>query len=65
MIHGELERKLHREPSPGEIYAAYNMGLAKFAGCKYTLARVNPTTGRKCQQINSLMERATLLARAG
>jgi len=66
MIHGELARKLHREPVAGEMYAAYNMGLAKFASdCNYRLARVNPTTGRKCQQINALMERATLIARAG
>jgi hypothetical protein len=65
MIHSELSRKLHREPTPGEIYAAYNMGLANFRGCNYRLARVNPTTARKCQQINDLMERALLIARAG
>jgi hypothetical protein len=65
MIHGELSRKLRREPTSGEIYAAYNMGLGNFAGCNYRLARVNPTTARKCKQINELMERTILLARAG
>jgi hypothetical protein len=65
MIHNDLAPKLHREPTAGEIYAAYNMGLANFAGCRYRLSRVNPTTARKCQQINFLVERGTLLARAG
>ena len=65
MIHGELSRKLRREPTAGEIYAAYNMGLGNFAECNYRLARVNPTTARKCRQINELMERTMLLARAG
>jgi hypothetical protein len=68
MIHDELSQKLHREPTAGEMYAAYNMGLANFRGCNYRLARVNPTTARKCKQINELMERmerTTLLARAG
>jgi hypothetical protein len=65
MIHGELSRKLKREPTAGEIYAAYNMGLGNFAECNYRLARVNPTTARKCREINQLMERTILLARAG
>jgi len=65
LIHNELTRKLRREPTPGEMYAAYNMGLTKFADCNYRLARVNPTTVRKCQQINALMERASLVANAG
>ena len=68
MIHAELSRKLRREPTAGEIYAAYNMGLGNFAECRYRLAEVNPTTARKCRQINQLMERVertTLLAKAG
>ena len=65
MIHGELAKKLHREPTAGEMYAAYNMGLSNFADCHYRMAQVNPTTARKCQQINALMERSMLLARAG
>jgi hypothetical protein len=65
MLHSELGRKLRREPTAGEIYAAYNMGLSNFAECNYRLAKVNPTTARKCKEINSLMEKATLIARAG
>jgi len=57
MIHTELHRKLRREPTVGEIYAAYNMGLGSFAGCKYRIARVNPVTARKCQQIHALIEK--------
>lgn len=65
MLHTELSRKLKREPTAAEVYAAYNMGLANFAECNYRLARVNPTTARKCKQVNELMERALLIARAG
>ena len=55
IIHDELLRKLRREPTPGEMYAAYNMGLGSFASCRYRLARVNPITARKCQQINQAL----------
>ena len=51
----ELERRLNRPPKPTEVYAAYNMGLASFAQCKYKLARVNPTTARKCEQIRAML----------
>jgi hypothetical protein len=55
MLHDELERVYKREPSAGEIYAAYNMGLGKFANCKYRLNQVNRTTARKCEQIKAFM----------
>jgi hypothetical protein len=55
LIHSELSRKLHREPSHGEIYAAYNMGLSRFADCGYRLAHVNPGTARKCRQVHALV----------
>jgi hypothetical protein len=58
MIHGELSRQLRRAPTAGEIYAAYNMGLAHFADCDYRLARVNPVTAQKCRAIHALIERA-------
>ena len=54
MIHSELTRKLRRSPTVGEIYAAYNMGLANFADCDYRLAKVNPVTARKAQQVHAL-----------
>jgi hypothetical protein len=57
MIHSELSRKLHREPTHGEIYAAYNMGLSKFAVCGYRLANVNAETARKCRQVHALVEK--------
>ena len=55
MIHSELTRKLRRAPTIGEIYAAYNMGLANFAECDYRLAKVNPVTARKAQQVHALI----------
>jgi hypothetical protein len=51
----ELQRRLNRPPTATEVYAAYNMGLASFAQCKYKLAKVNPTTARKCEQIRALL----------
>ncbi len=58
MIHEELSRKLRRAPSAGELYAAYNMGLANFAECDYRLANVNPVTAEKCRQIHLMIARA-------
>lgn len=55
MIHAELSRKLRRPPTAGEVYAAYNMGLSNFAECKYTLAKVNPVTQKKCRQIHAML----------
>jgi hypothetical protein len=65
MIHAELSQKLRREPTNAEIYAAYNMGLGNFAECNYKLSRVNPTTARKCKEINYLVESQRMLANAG
>ena len=56
LLHDELERIYKRPPSAGEIYAAYNMGLASFASCRYKLQRVNPVTARKCQAIHAYMQ---------
>lgn len=57
MIHGELSKKLKRKPSASEIYAAYNMGLGNFAECGYRLAKVNPVTAKKAQQIVAMVGR--------
>ena len=56
IIHTELKKSLKRPPTSAEIYAAYNMGLGSFAECEFKLARVNPTTARKCQQIHEIMQ---------
>jgi hypothetical protein len=55
ILRRELKKRLNRAPSAAEIYAAYNMGLGSFAQCRYRLAKVNPLTARKCQQINSML----------
>ena len=57
IIRQELRKKLKRSPSSAEIYAAYNMGLGCFAQCKYSLARVNPVTARKCSEIQAFVEK--------
>lgn len=55
LLHHQLKKRLNRPPTAAEVYAAYNMGLASFAQCQYQLARVNPTTAKKCQQIKAMM----------
>jgi hypothetical protein len=54
ILHGQLKKHLNRAPTAGEIYAAYNMGLSSFAQCRFELARVNPVTARKCEQIEAI-----------
>ena len=51
ILHGELNRRLKRPPNHAELYAAYNLGLASFAQCNYSLHRVNPVTRSRCEQI--------------
>ncbi|MDX1953462.1 MAG: transglycosylase SLT domain-containing protein [Verrucomicrobiota bacterium] len=58
MIHSELKKKLGRAPTAGEIYAAYNMGLANFAECNYSLSRVNRVTAKKAREITTLLAKA-------
>jgi hypothetical protein len=55
ILHRELKKRLHRLPTPAEVYAAYNMGMSSFAQCGYQLAQVNPVTARKCRQITALV----------
>jgi hypothetical protein len=55
ILYGELNRKLKRQPTPGELYAAYNIGLFTFAKCDYQVNRVNSATRAKCQQIGTLL----------
>jgi hypothetical protein len=56
ILHDELTRKLHRNPTHAELYAAYNLGLKSFAQCDYKLHRVNPVTRARCQQIAELLQ---------
>lgn len=55
LIYAELSKKLGRAPSPGELYAAYNMGLSNFAECNYRLTNVNSTTARKAREVHQLV----------
>jgi len=55
ILYGELNRKLGRQPSPAELYAAYNIGIGTFAQCDYKLHRVNAVTREKCRLIKELM----------
>lgn len=55
MLYGELNRKLKRAPTHGELYAAYNMGLGSFANVNYKLSRVNRVTKSKCRQIDLML----------
>lgn len=55
ILHQRLKQRINRSPTAAEVYAAYNMGLTSFARCQYQLAKVNPTTARKCRIILALM----------
>ena len=46
MIHGQLAKRMGREPSAGELYAAYNMGVGGFAKRGFDVRRVPATTQR-------------------
>ncbi|MEO6034855.1 MAG: transglycosylase SLT domain-containing protein, partial [Verrucomicrobiota bacterium] len=41
ILHASLEVQYRREPTEGELYAAYNMGLTNFKKCNYSLPNVN------------------------
>jgi hypothetical protein len=55
ILYSELHRKLKRVPTPGEVYAAYNIGIGTFAQCDFQLHRVNSITRQKCRQIREIM----------
>jgi hypothetical protein len=56
ILRGQLKRHLRREPTPGELYAAYNMGFRQFSRCGFDLRRVNQTTARKAREITRLVQ---------
>ncbi len=57
LLRQELLKKLKRPPTASELYAAYNMGMGTFAQCKFKVSRVNSATARKCQIVQSSVER--------
>ncbi len=56
ILHDNLLQQYRREPTPAEIYAAYNLGLSRFRKCHYSLAQVNPMTEARCRQVEALLE---------
>jgi len=63
ILRAGLLKKLNREPTASELYAAYNLGLARFGKqCNYDIRRVNSTTARKCREIEAMISRAELAA---
>jgi hypothetical protein len=56
ILRGQLIRHLKREPTPGELYAAYNMGFRQFSRCGFDLRRVNQTTARKSREIMRMVQ---------
>ena len=61
ILRDNLLKKLKREPSASELYAAYNIGLYRFGRqCNYDIRRINSTTARKCREIEGMIARAEL-----
>ncbi|MBA4146718.1 MAG: hypothetical protein H0X66_01285 [Verrucomicrobia bacterium] len=51
-----LLKKLQREPSASELYAAYNIGLTRFwEQSRYDIRRINSMTARKCREIETMI----------
>lgn len=55
ILQARLKSEYRREATPGELYAAYNMGLSNFRKCNYDMANVNPVTRGKCREITVLV----------
>jgi hypothetical protein len=55
ILRGHLVTHLKREPTAGEIYAAYNMGFTGFRRAGFDLNRVNRVTARKSRQIMDMV----------
>jgi hypothetical protein len=55
ILYTELNRKLKKPPTHGELYAAYNIGLSSFAQCEFKMQRVNPVTRSRCERIETLL----------
>lgn len=62
ILRHRLEKGLNRPPTSAELYAAYNLGSAGFARCRFNLARVNSITAAKCRQIAAFMGEAPTMA---
>jgi hypothetical protein len=62
ILRHRLEKGLNRPPTSAELYAAYNLGAAGFARCRFDLARVNSLTAAKCRQIAAFMGEARTMA---
>jgi hypothetical protein len=50
-----LRRNLKRDPSPAELYAAYNLGLRGFARRGFSLARCPSSTRRAAARVAALV----------
>jgi hypothetical protein len=55
ILRDHLAQKMKRQPTLGEVYAAYNMGFTAFARCQFRLEKVNTVTATKCRYIDSLL----------
>ncbi len=56
ILHDRLLQQYKREPTAGELYAAYNLGMAAFRKCNYSLAQVNRKTETRCKLVASLAQ---------
>ncbi|MEO7298071.1 MAG: transglycosylase SLT domain-containing protein [Verrucomicrobiota bacterium] len=56
ILHDGLLQEYRREPSAGELYAAYNLGMTSFRKCNFKLAQVNSTTEARCKLVNALVQ---------
>tara|TARA_R110000824_G_scaffold203371_3_gene387811 strand:- start:9029 stop:9526 length:498 start_codon:yes stop_codon:yes gene_type:complete len=59
LIHGQLATRMKREPTAGELYAAYNMGVGGFAKRGFDVRRTPATTRRAIAKLYKAIENPT------
>jgi hypothetical protein len=55
ILHGQLRKCLHRQPTPSEVYAAYNRGLTSFARSHYKVRKADESAPERKLQVRMAM----------
>ena len=56
IIHGQLKKKMGREPNAAELYAAYNLGVRGFERRDFDLAKTPATTQRAITKLQGFLK---------
>lgn len=56
IIHGQLKKKMGRDPNAAELYAAYNMGVRGFERRDFDLSKTPATTQRAITKLQGFLK---------